>query len=117
MGYSKYPTNRRYLALFRSEKRRGVLDPVPRYLTLLHVLQENLEGPLDLLDGGTQSPTGGTSFLFVYPPTWYLDKRRDEREMREIRDTKSLHFSVPTSEKGTGIRLGASVDLIYKAGR
>lgn len=31
--------------------------------------------------------------------------------MREIRDTKSLHFSVPTSEKGTGIRLGASVEL------
>lgn len=33
--------------------------------------------------------------------------------MREIRDTKSSHFSVPTSEKGTGVRLGASVDLIY----
>lgn len=26
---------------------------------------------------------GGTSFLFVYPPTWYLDKRRDERERCE----------------------------------
>lgn len=36
--------------------------------------------------------------------------------MREIRDTKSSHFSVPTSEKGTGIRLGASVDHIYKLG-
>lgn len=34
--------------------------------------------------------------------------------MREIRDTKSSHFSVPMSEKGTGVRLGASVDHIYK---
>lgn len=70
MGYSKYPTNRRYLTLFRSEKRRGALDTVPRYLTLLHVLQENLEGPLDLLDGGTQSPTGGglLSYLYTHLP-------------------------------------------------
>lgn len=30
--------------------------------------------------------------------------------MREIRDTKSSHFSVPMSEKGTGVRLGASLD-------
>lgn len=35
------------------------------------------------------------------------------REMREIRDTKSSHFSVPTSEKGTGVRLSASLDHIY----
>lgn len=70
-----------------------LLSSVPRreeerQIPTLHVIQENLEGLLDLLDGGTQSPTGGrgTSFLFVYPPTWYLVKRRDEK--RDARDTR-----------------------------
>lgn len=61
-GMFKYSTNRRYLTLFRSEKRRGALDT---YLTL-HVIEENLEGLLDLLDGGTQSPTGGDLFSYLY---------------------------------------------------
>lgn len=65
MGYGifKYPTNRRYLTLSRSEKRRGVSDT---YITCPPRLQENLEGLLDLLDGGTQSPTGGDLFSYLY---------------------------------------------------
>lgn len=64
-------------------------------------------GELDL------RPGEGTSFLFVYPPTWYLVKRRDEE--RDARDTRYEIVALfgPDVWKGTGIRLGASVDLIY----
>lgn len=58
----KYPTNRRYLTLSRSEKRRGALDTSGT----LHVIQENPKGLLDLLDGATQSPTGGDLFSYLY---------------------------------------------------
>lgn len=83
MGYGmtkKYPTNRRYLTLFRSEKRRGALD------TYTCPPREPGRTFGFTRWGNSISDRGGPLFLFVYPPTWYLVKRRDEK--RDARDTR-----------------------------
>lgn len=65
MGYSN--TRQTVGTLLSSVPRREE----ERYIPTLHVIQENLEGLLDLLDRGTQSPTGGgglLSYLYTYLP-------------------------------------------------
>lgn len=49
----------------RREEERYLLDTYRA--GTLHVLQENPKGLLDLLDGGTQSPTGGDFFPICIP--------------------------------------------------
>lgn len=65
MGYSN--TRQTVGTLLSSVPRREEERQIPT----LHVIQENLKGLLDSLDGGTQSPTGGGdlfSYLYTHLP-------------------------------------------------
>lgn len=71
MGYSN--TRQTVGTLLSSVPRREEERQIPT----LHVIQENLEGLLDLLDGGTQSPTGGDFFPICIPT--YLVPSQEKR--------------------------------------